>query len=235
MRLCGTYRITNTCRGIPYIGSSKDIQRRWQQHRHLLRKNTHFNSKLQAVWNKYGETAFAFEVIEYLTEDELQDRETYWIQITHPYNYNIRERANQVNIPIRIGRHHSPQTCAKISDALKGKKHRPYTDEEKLAQSIRLKGRIVTWGQKISMARKGKDIPLEARLRQAASLSQAIKGENNPNFGHKWNKYQRQKMSKTLETLKYDFVCDRCNKVFTAVTRSSYGGHRRKCLLYSST
>jgi group I intron endonuclease len=226
----------NTAKGIPYIGSSKDISRRWDQHRRRLKKGNHCNPKLQAAWNKYGESVFACEPIEFIPEHELQERETYWIQVTWPFNYNISRRGDRIEVPVRRGWKHKLETRTKISLAHLGKKHRPYTEEEKLAQSLRLRGRAVTWGQKISDSKKGKDfLSPEAHKRQAESLSKVIKGKNNPNFGHRWTEEQRQKMSKTLETLKYNFVCDRCNRVFTAVTRSSYGGHRRKCLLYTST
>jgi group I intron endonuclease len=231
-RISGTYRITNTAKGIPYLGSSKDIMYRWSKHRAMLRKNAHFNPKLQNAWNKYGEEVFAFEVIEYLPEENLQERETYWIEATWPFNYNISSRADRIAIPRRVGWKHSSVTCARISAANLGRKHRPYTQQEKEAQSLRLKGKVFTEDHKhrISMARRGKDISPEARRRQAISLSKSERGSNNPNFGHRWDREQRSKMSRTLATEKYDFTCDRCRQIFLGVSRSSYGGHRRKCL-----
>lgn len=225
--VCGIYRITNTTNGRSYLGSSKNVSKRWKQHIGDLRRGNHDNSNLQAAWNKSGESVFSFEVVELLAESELQTRETYWIQATLPSNYNIKIR----------GWTHRPETCAKISASHLGKKHRPYTEEEKLAQSLRLKGKPKTLEHRLHMSdsRRGKDfLSPDAHKRQALSLSRAIRGEDNPNFGNRWTEKQRQKMSKTLETLKYNFVCDRCNQTFTAVTRSSYGGHRRKCLRYSN-
>jgi group I intron endonuclease len=228
---CGIYRIVNTVTGVFYIGSSKNIPCRWRTHLKQLRHNTHGNQKLQNSWNKHGEQAFSFEVIEPCPEQGMRERETYWIQATWMFNYNLSEKGTG---NVRRGWHHTPETIAKM----KSKKHRPYTEKEKLAQSLRLRGIPKTYEhrQNISKAKKGKDsLSPEAHKRQAISLSQTIKGENNPNFGHRWGEKQRNKMSHTLATKTYNFTCDHCSRIFTGVTRSSYGGHRRKCLLYSST
>lgn len=57
---------------------------RMGQHKSLLRSNKHKYrnedlSLLQKAWNKYGEDAFKFEIIDFCTVDELNDREMYWI------------------------------------------------------------------------------------------------------------------------------------------------------------
>ena len=237
-KISGVYRITNTAKGLSYIGSSKDIDRRWVQHRSKLRYNKHKNPKLQAAWNKYGEAVFACEVIEFLPEGKLQERETYWINATWPFNYNILRGAGQAWLDrkpprTKSGWHHTPESRSRISASHLGKKHRPYTEEEKAAQSLRLKGKPKTEEHRrnIADAKKGIDVlSPEARKRQAQALSQSERGENNPNFGNRWNEEQRQRMSETLATLRYDVTCGRCGREFKGVTRSSYGGHRRKCL-----
>lgn len=53
--ICGVYSITNKINGKKYIGSSKDIYKRWLQHTCLLNKGTHENVYLQKSWDKYGE------------------------------------------------------------------------------------------------------------------------------------------------------------------------------------
>ncbi len=76
----GIYRITNTHNDKCYIGSSKNIKfRMYDQHRRELRKNAHKNGHLQGAWNKYGESLFKFEVLEYCEVDSLIKREQYWI------------------------------------------------------------------------------------------------------------------------------------------------------------
>lgn len=80
----GIYKISNIITGDCYIGKSKDMAVRMGQHKSLLRSNKHKYrnedlSLLQKAWNKYGEDAFKFEIIDFCTVDELNDREMYWI------------------------------------------------------------------------------------------------------------------------------------------------------------
>jgi len=68
----GVYRITNTITGGIYVGSTvKSFSKRWQDHRKFLRLGKHPNRFLQRAWNKYGEGAFAFEVVEPVSEPRL--------------------------------------------------------------------------------------------------------------------------------------------------------------------
>jgi group I intron endonuclease len=60
----GIYRIINKLNGRIYIGSSKEFKRRWKQHTYSLRSQKHQNKFLQADFNKCGEEAFVFEVVE---------------------------------------------------------------------------------------------------------------------------------------------------------------------------
>lgn len=62
--LQGIYQIRNTKNNRIYIGSSKDIYRRWKDHISLLNNNKHHSYKLQYDWNKYGSKYFQLEVIE---------------------------------------------------------------------------------------------------------------------------------------------------------------------------
>ena len=59
---CGIYKITNNINNKFYIGSSKNITKRFKEHKWRLKNNKHPNNKLQNSWNKYGEENFKFEV-----------------------------------------------------------------------------------------------------------------------------------------------------------------------------
>lgn len=67
----GVYLIFNTRNGKAYVGSSRNIQRRWSQHRAELRGNRHFSHFLQRDWNKHGEEAFEFRVLEIVTNNRM--------------------------------------------------------------------------------------------------------------------------------------------------------------------
>ncbi len=77
--ICGIYCIENIIDGKKYIGQSKNIYNRWYQHKLELNHNKHGNRYLQNAWNKYGENNFKFYIIEKCSEDELNEKEIYYI------------------------------------------------------------------------------------------------------------------------------------------------------------
>lgn len=165
----GVYKITNTKTGIIYIGSSNVMQRRWHEHKSSLRRNIHGNDYLQNAWNKHGEDAFSFEVIEMCTEDSLLEREMYWCDALNVYNrdigYNIRiadrssmseETKKKLSI-LHTGKKLSDETKRKLSEINKGKR-RPHTEESKKKMSQNRKGMVFSEEHKknLSAAHKGK-------------------------------------------------------------------------------
>lgn len=91
--LCGIYCIENTINSKKYIGLSRDINRRWIEHRSELNRGDHVNQYLQSAWNKYGEDAFKFYVVELCVPENLSDRECYYIgeyhTLSHEDGYNL--------------------------------------------------------------------------------------------------------------------------------------------------
>ena len=87
----GIYKITNTINGKFYIGSSKDIEGRWENHKLHLRGGYHGNPKLQNAWCKYGERQFVFEIIEETDPSQklLFERENHYILLLKPYEREI--------------------------------------------------------------------------------------------------------------------------------------------------
>jgi group I intron endonuclease len=78
----GVYLIENTVNGKVYVGSSKDIKKRWKDHKWFLSHNASPNKYLQSAWNKYGESAFVFTVLEVVKDiSGLLDVEQKWIDV----------------------------------------------------------------------------------------------------------------------------------------------------------
>lgn len=74
-----------------YIGSSKDIQRRFYAHKSLLKNNRHHSIYLQRAWNKYGKHNFVYEVIKEMpnaSRIELLNEETNFVTTLNP-EYNL--------------------------------------------------------------------------------------------------------------------------------------------------
>jgi len=90
-KLSGVYQIKNTINNKIYIGSSKDIERRWKEHKKQLNKENHHSYKLQRDWTEFGEDKFIFEIIDKVNEDQLKEYEQYWLDTLIPYKigYNI--------------------------------------------------------------------------------------------------------------------------------------------------
>jgi len=83
----GIYKIS--CGEKFYIGSSKNIEKRWKRHIDDLNKNKHINIKLQRVFNKYGLDNFKFEVIELCKVKELLITEQKYLKSILPFNENV--------------------------------------------------------------------------------------------------------------------------------------------------
>ena len=89
----GIYCIENTVNNKKYIGLSRNIEQRWNEHRSKLRRGKHGNIYLQRAWNHYGEKAFKFYIIELCDSDVLSERESYYIEkehtLSHKFGYNL--------------------------------------------------------------------------------------------------------------------------------------------------
>lgn len=85
------YKIINAVNGKFYVGSTTNTAERFRVHRNRLRKGTHHAKHLQAAWNKYGEEAFVFHVIQTVLDGEsLQAAEQVWLDehVGKEYCYN---------------------------------------------------------------------------------------------------------------------------------------------------
>lgn len=94
----GIYVIRCKVTGKVYVGSSKNIKVRWRHHRRMLKSGTHHSIKLQRAWDKYGEDAFEFKIVEEVIDGLLTIYEQ--VYINH-YNspvdgYNILKVAGTV-------------------------------------------------------------------------------------------------------------------------------------------
>lgn len=85
-KICGIYKITCTITGDFYIGSSKNISKRWNAHCAPCTHKAYPNYKMYQDMDKYGLENFTFEVLEE-TED-LKVREQFYMDTLKPtYNY----------------------------------------------------------------------------------------------------------------------------------------------------
>jgi group I intron endonuclease len=182
----GIYAIINIVNGNKYIGSTIDIQDRWNDHIELLNKNKHHSPHLQNAWNKYGSEAFKFEILEICDgiKELLLEREQFYIDNMKPV-YNISPTAGS-----SLGIKRSDETRTKLSESHRGKK---LSDETKAKMSEAQKGRKVSAETKIKLSEafKGREFSAETK----AKMSTAKKGKPSPRKGVNLSEETRKKIS----------------------------------------
>ena len=165
----GVYAIVNTASWKVYVGSTVGrFMTRWTTHKWKLRKNVHESPYLQNAWNKYGEEAFTFEVLEELTRAEViadeRAREQWWLD-------RFREQGKVYNTGLvaanpMTGRPRSEETRRKLSAAHKGMKHSEET-KQKMSTARKGKKKSEEHRRKLSEAKLGKKMPEKVALKQS--------------------------------------------------------------------
>ena len=81
-KLCGVYAIVCYASGFIYIGSTagrNGFQKRLQQHLYFLKKGKHHEGLLQKDYDRYGECAFDFRILEICTPSLSLELEQQWL------------------------------------------------------------------------------------------------------------------------------------------------------------
>lgn len=86
--MTGIYKITNTINNKIYIGQSVRIKDRWNEH---CNPSPNKHSIISQAIKKYGKENFTFEVIEECSQDQLDEREVFWIKYYNSFEdgYNL--------------------------------------------------------------------------------------------------------------------------------------------------
>lgn len=178
----GIYQIKNNVSGGVYFGRSVDVSDRLIHHRNELRRNVHRNKRLQNAWNKYGESAFKFELVWEKDPQELYELEGFVLDFMwghdrlynhHKLSYGGFDPGNKVGCFPR-----SAETRKRMSQAFRG---REFSDEHraKIREArIGSKASDAT-KQKMSTSRIGQPRPSSFSEKMSAKMA----GESNPMFG----------------------------------------------------
>lgn len=167
----GIYRITCATNGRFYIGSAVNLGGRRADHTHRLRCGKHENGRLQGAWDKYGEAAFQWEVVEFVPDvSMLIEREQFWIDSTgatsREFGFNIAPVAGS-----QYGYRHTEDAKCKIRLAHTGRKvSEPTRNKMRAAAKARC---TPEWRENLSQKTKGRIITDEVR----AKLAEANRGK----------------------------------------------------------
>lgn len=207
---CGIYSIINLITLDEYIGQSINIEGRWLTHKKNATNGA--DTQLYRAIRKYGWDNFDKHIIEECLEEELNDKEIYWIEHldTYTHGYNMTLGGDGVRFfgedNGMFGRTHTEESKQKMSKKRKG---RHLTDEHKQKLSESGKGRIVTeeTKQKISESQKGRVFSDEHKHK----LSEANKGKIPPNKGKQLSEELKAKISDVVkDKMRSDSVRDKC-------------------------
>jgi len=195
----GIYKIINVVNNKFYVGSAVDLKRRKTRHFSELRTGKHNNRHLQSSWDKYGEQAFVFVVVETLTEqDDLLAAENVWLALhvgkDYCYNIGVNATAPMMGMSGELsptwGYKHTEHALQEISRTSSGRLHRSGAKEKIRAYLL------------------GKPKSAEVRAKISATLSGEGNfwyGKQRPEHGAKVSRAVIA-ISPTGETLKYDSI-----------------------------
>ena len=93
-KISAVYKITNTITGDFYVGSSKDVKRRWRSHKCQSTWKKCPSNPMYLDMQKYGIDKFVFEIIAEAEQEQLKETEQQFIEkLKHTYNnYNANGR-----------------------------------------------------------------------------------------------------------------------------------------------
>jgi group I intron endonuclease len=185
----GIYKIINVVNNKFYVGSAVDLKRRRIRHFSELRTGKHNNKHLQAAWNKYGESAFIFVVLEKVDDSvNILELEDVWLKnhVGKDYCYNMGKTATAPMLGMAgelsptWGYIHTVEAKLKIGASSKG---RTQSEEEKVKR-------------RQTMA--GHNVSAETRAKISASLM----GDKNFNYGKPRSDEFKEKVSKRVHMIR---------------------------------
>ncbi len=103
----GVFALRNTKNGRVFLGSSLNLKNKDVTLKMSLKNGNHFNSALQEDWNKYGEEAFVYEVLEtlelkedstYNYNEDLEILEMLWVDKFQPLSENTYNKKEKIRL-----------------------------------------------------------------------------------------------------------------------------------------
>lgn len=193
-RLGVIYSITCTSNNVVYIGSTiRSPRQRHLEHLHYLRKNKHHSRRMQFAYNKYGESAFVFAVIEKgIDHNMLLAREQFHIWRYKPcaiFNSEPVSDGILAAVAARLKKGQSDAekakrktTLQKTLDAGLSRSQGKWSDKRKAEHSIHLTGRKMptmkdSTKKKISDFHMGRECPPDAIANSVATRTAFIEKE----------------------------------------------------------
>lgn len=165
-RISGVYKLVTTGSDLCYVGSSKNIHKRVQEHFRRLRKGAHPNIHLQRAYNKYGQDSFGSAIIDTCESGDLVTKEQYWLDWHYSRGlklYNLTPTAYS-----QQGRKQTKEEIEKRRAKLTGRKYPP---EYGQAISKRMTGTKRSEESIMKQARRMLGIPQPRKMKPVLQYS----------------------------------------------------------------
>lgn len=206
MSIICVYSIVNKRNGRMYIGSTIDVEKRFNRHKKDLRAGTHHCIYLQRAWNKYGEDSFSFDILKKCgSEYEVRKVEESYLNNQYEFLYNVSKRSTGGDL---ISYHPDRENIVKrMTNSLKIR-YSKMTPEERRKVFGHPGSSNPNYGRKhseeakkrISRANKGNQYAkgskrtAEQRNKLSKIASQRV-GDKNPFFGKKHSEETKKRIS----------------------------------------
>lgn len=200
----GIYKITCTVNGRFYIGSAVNFRYRWACHTSQAKKGKHHSRYLQNAWNKYGESAFGFEVLLLCAKEDLIMYEQRTIDALKP-RFNMSPTAGS-----SLGSKQTMITRKRISDRKKGKPVGLSTEQEAYRVARVKEVHRALWSNPEWREKRLKKARESGVLRRGKTpnyregwieeVTKRMTGANNSNFGKKWSDSRKAELSAVKRT-----------------------------------
>ena len=140
MKIIGIYKITNTVTCDFYIGSSKDVKRRWAEHKRKSRWKQHPNNPMYLDMQNYGVDKFELEILAEVEADKLKETEQKFIEALKP-TYN---RCNAKGIDIERQKEYNKEYMKEYRKTNKCKDYQKQYKKEYENQLCSYNGETIT-------------------------------------------------------------------------------------------
>jgi hypothetical protein len=197
--MTGIYEIRNILDGKKYIGSAKNLEKRWRDHKYYLAKNKHHSILLQRAWDLYGEHNFSFFVLETVEHlEKLTEREQFYLDTFKTYEpengYNLCKTANSM-----LGYKYSDDQKRWMSENRKGEKNQHYgkkhSEETKRKIGEKNKNRIRTQEYRDKVAIISKQKMEDLRENNIEEFNRRVEKIKNSRLGKKLSDETKKKLS----------------------------------------
>ena len=95
-KISAVYKIVNTVTGDSYVGSSRNVFRRWLEHKRPYNWKRYSNMSLYQDFQKYGLDKFRFQILAPVMPEYLKQVEQEFIDLLHPTYNSIYAKGRNI-------------------------------------------------------------------------------------------------------------------------------------------